>query len=781
MDNYFKNQTAVFLRVCITAAAVFIIGFSQLFSVYIFEGETFSLTQLIVVVLGLLLPFLIFNLKEKSNTLWVISCIGTGVIFLLFLFLDGKWLIFSYLFLPTVIMGNFLRKQRLWERISHITALVSWIFAWGIPYSGIVGYYILSIVGIILIGAILVPFLEQNNSKTDSPINEMKKTDAKLSPSTNPKSKNIVKSISFTFYLLFVMGASATMFRIFLNFAWIDPNPVTVGSLRTNYARAYAPWDSIGLGLSILVYILIIILKFPKDNRNINKLGFLQLGITAISWIIVWEVPTIPFFVFATIGVSTFLGGLLYINYNLAISINNSNLNSNNCIVLWIFILIVYLGGVVIGFVVHGAIHRNMYLIDFISWFFAALILLGGFCGLLAGSSEDSSEVISKANSKNGNNSNKSEKSNGKALNHNSRTSKKPTAALLIFMVVFCSLYTLEISQAHNTEYQKYDNLYMWGLPPGGKFSDDWCKKISHVSLGGISFNRTTGEVTKISINETLADYYRAYGIKIMPTIGLVHEELWHMLMNTDGRLDTFCKTFREMLLNSSADGVSIDFEMLETPEGEINAEDKEWLNVWKRLSEEVFHPTSGKQFILANYFGVGGRSTKEYVNSYFNYVDIHIQNCYESHWHLGAQGATTIASHVASGMLEIFNKLTDKTEMKKIVLGLPFYGYNWVWGIAGAIPFLDEYKADYHSTSERFEAYDVTMERANASLIRWDPFSGGQWFEYTNEDGKRCVAYQQGTEQLIQILNAVKGYQIGGLMFWPGGNDPYSGLYEIL
>ncbi|MHA1846545.1 MAG: glycosyl hydrolase family 18 protein, partial [Promethearchaeota archaeon] len=604
------------------------------------------------------------------------------------------------------------------------------------------------------------------------------------------------KILPIALYLGFISGFTALVFRIFIEYSWIDPNPIGIGAVRKITSRTYAPWDSIVIGVIICLYLLHVISWLKKSPRNIRIKGFIQLSIAALSWIIAWIIPWIPFFIASTIGVSMFLGGMIFLHHDLAKAIDNTLLNKKRPNLGWFLIAVIYTFSVVIGFVLFGVVHRNMWLIDYIPWIYAVIILVGALFEVMVGAN------IQKIKSKLGmlDNSVSNDSENGglnqskntwsfflKLFKRKTRDSQKkvlrakPMTTVAIFVVIFCALYTAGISQSHGTITQDPKVVYMWGLPESGYFSEDWTDKITHVSLGGVSWNSETGVVNSITLNETLASYYKTRGIKVMPVIGLSGENLYHLIKNTDGRLDTFCSTLRSALENSTADGISVDFEMLETPSGETPPTDDDWLNLWKRIGKEVFHPESGKQYVFANYWGIGAGNSKQYVNEYMESVDLHIHNCYESHWHLGQQGATTIASSASGGVLEIYNLLNDKSLTSKIVLGLPLYGYRWVWGEAPTIPFRDEYKDNYTTTAERFEPYNVTMSYANESIIRWDPFSGGEWFEYKDELGRRCVGYTQGSEQLIQILNGINGYNIGGLMFWPGGNDPYPGLLDLL
>ncbi|MHA1682469.1 MAG: hypothetical protein ACTSUE_16140 [Promethearchaeota archaeon] len=773
MQNESINRISSFSRVLVTAGAAFILGFSQLFPGYIFAGDTFKENSLFILILGIFLPLLMYAFKKWMDYIWIACTTGLGVTFLFFLYISSEALITCYLFIPSVIFGNIARRQLPKERAAQFLALSSWVLAWSVPYSGVGGYHLMSITGYIMFaGAVTSVWKKVVNPESRVVVQEERVP--------KPNGQQVSQVFFIMLYLFLLSGISALVFRIYTNFSWIDPNPLQIGLPRTIFSRIYAPWDSILLGAAVTLYIACMVKYLKKFENRAKLLGFIQLSASAGSWIMLWEVPQIPSFIFVTCGFATFLGGLIYMHHELAHVLNGTILNKarpNGC---WYPITLTYFLGVIGGFILYGVIHRNMWLIDYIAWAYAGIILLGGLFGVLA------SIVVKRVKTKPPRVKSKPRVKNSAPHSIMARDGiraryETKSGVVLLFMVSLCVFYTIGTTQAHNTTISDYDILYMWGTPASGYFNASWCNKISHVSLGGVSYDGTTGNVTGITVNGTLASYYSGFGIKIMPTMGLSGENLWHLVNNTDGRLDTYCTTFRAALEASTVDGVSLDFEGLELPAGGSPPTDQDWKNLWKRLSDEIFHPEVGDQYILANYWGLGAGSDKDYVNAYFDYVDIHIQNCYESHWHLGAQGTTTIAAFSSGGMLEIYNHLIDKSDMNRVVLGLPLYGYRWVWGETPAIPFREGEFENYSSTVEKFEPYDVIINYANESLIRWDPFSGGEWFEYTDSRGRRCIAYIEGTEQLIQILNAVDSFNIGGLMFWPGGNPPYPGLFDTL
>jgi spore germination protein len=92
-----------------------------------------------------------------------------------------------------------------------------------------------------------------------------------------------------------------------------------------------------------------------------------------------------------------------------------------------------------------------------------------------------------------------------------------------------------------------------------------------------------------------------------------------------------------------------------------------------------------------------------------------------------------------------------------KILLGLPFYGYDWA--------------EDKSAFGFRYAEMLLTIEKYSIT-VQWDEASQCPWYSYTDADGKKRTAWFDNKRSMEAKLKLAKKYDIGGICVWSMGNE---------
>ena len=118
-----------------------------------------------------------------------------------------------------------------------------------------------------------------------------------------------------------------------------------------------------------------------------------------------------------------------------------------------------------------------------------------------------------------------------------------------------------------------------------------------------------------------------------------------------------------------------------------------------------------------------------------------------------------------------------------KLIMGVPYYGYNWVVedkeALAKRIPGDDDIG---HSQSQAYTNIMDTIIELKPE-IKWDGLSKSPYFSYTSpETGSIRQVYYENVESLKSKYKLVKENNLGGIGIWALGYDGgYQELWDLL
>jgi spore germination protein YaaH len=246
-----------------------------------------------------------------------------------------------------------------------------------------------------------------------------------------------------------------------------------------------------------------------------------------------------------------------------------------------------------------------------------------------------------------------------------------------------------------------------------------------------------------------VTQFAKAHGIRVVPIVtnGDFQASVAHTLVSDGNRQTQLLDSLQWLSNNFGYDGINIDFEnMRGADRTQLNAL---MSNVYARL-----HPL-GKLVTMA----IPAKTSETYsgFSGAFDYaglapnVDLMLIMAYDQHFSGGPSGPIADVAWVN----DTVNFATSVVPPSKLLLGLPFFGYNWPVGGIGA----------------RAMGYNdvVSTVFANGAEIHLDQASQSPYFTY----GGRVVWFENSTSLRAKV-NLVLQHGLAGWGGWRlGQEDP--------
>jgi spore germination protein len=127
----------------------------------------------------------------------------------------------------------------------------------------------------------------------------------------------------------------------------------------------------------------------------------------------------------------------------------------------------------------------------------------------------------------------------------------------------------------------------------------------------------------------------------------------------------------------------------------------------------------------------------------------------YEYHWSTSAPGPIAPISWVRA----VLSYAKTQIPAKKIILGVPLYGYDWVDGHGTPVSWLQAFQLS--------RLYGVTPH--------FDGASQSPWFDYTDSSGRRHVVWFENGPSTVAKFQTAESAGIGGVYVWVYGLEDTS------
>ncbi|MCE4625238.1 MAG: glycoside hydrolase family 18 protein, partial [Desulfurococcales archaeon] len=230
---------------------------------------------------------------------------------------------------------------------------------------------------------------------------------------------------------------------------------------------------------------------------------------------------------------------------------------------------------------------------------------------------------------------------------------------------------------------------------------------------------------------------------------------------------DDLVRNTKSAVLNYGFDGINIDWEFMRSTNSYTGANNSDYLlDLLKKL----------KDLNIIVSASVAGGVEKVWRDSRLSqYLDFVFLMGYD--YHYSGSSTTGPVSPILYSGLDVADSLAildNYYPKKKIVLGLPLYGYDWP----------AQSCSPYSATTGRGVAktYAQIMSEYSGYTVKWDSSGHVPWISYTKDGQCRQVWFDNVTSLMIKIDYAIQnGY--GGFGFWAlgytGGDEEFEAMLE--
>ncbi|MEX2425659.1 MAG: glycosyl hydrolase family 18 protein [Thermomicrobiaceae bacterium] len=253
----------------------------------------------------------------------------------------------------------------------------------------------------------------------------------------------------------------------------------------------------------------------------------------------------------------------------------------------------------------------------------------------------------------------------------------------------------------------------------------------------------------------------RDSGVKIVPMVSSNPrwDDFTALMEDEENRTEVIDRLVNLVEINDW-DGIHIDFEA-------INADDHHLITAFqKELSERLWADDKlVTQAVITRLSDVptvwGGAYDYEELAKYNDHIVIMAYD----YTPVGSQSPGPVAP--IGWVEDAAHYATSRIPNEKVLLGVPFYGYDWT---------LEDNDPDRTTGAARAMRFDHTMalEQFDDLEFHWDESAQSPWATYTDDEGAQHEVWFENIDSLRYKLNVMTNYDLGGMAAWRlGQEDP--------
>lgn len=256
---------------------------------------------------------------------------------------------------------------------------------------------------------------------------------------------------------------------------------------------------------------------------------------------------------------------------------------------------------------------------------------------------------------------------------------------------------------------------------------------------------------------------------KIELTLTMMDQDTIPTFLGTPSATTTFISDINTLLSTHSIDGINIDVEYIRGVDSDIR---DRFTLFMKRIHTELKQTHPKLHISVAVLADSADTMRLTDIKSIAPYIDHVVVMAYDFH-RKGSQQSGANAPLYGSGdekwgknIMTSAKQFTDLVPARKILLGIPFYGYEWSVTDSNAYNFTlpDTGKtATYERISELISSGKATRH--------WDNTSFTPYLLY-EENGKQQQIYYEDSQSLAYKIDLVKQAGFGGIAIWAMGYE---------
>lgn len=267
----------------------------------------------------------------------------------------------------------------------------------------------------------------------------------------------------------------------------------------------------------------------------------------------------------------------------------------------------------------------------------------------------------------------------------------------------------------------------------------------SYITKGGTFIGRISNSTIEVA---------RANGVLITPLVANegFNKDIAHEFLTNQKIRDDVIEKLTMFVVNGNYDGVNIDFEG-------VDPSDREALTEFIRRLSTRLHEYSKVISIdvpAKTYDSKEGWSGAYDYKALGNYCDYVVLMVYDYHWSGSSPGPIS----PLGWMREVLNYATSTIPKEKIVVGIPFYGYDWVGGRGHGVTFSEA----------------INLAISSNAKVYFDENSGEYYFKTQSHE----VWFQGAKSTELRLNVIVNEYNITNIAAWRLGAED-SRTWEVI
>ncbi len=281
---------------------------------------------------------------------------------------------------------------------------------------------------------------------------------------------------------------------------------------------------------------------------------------------------------------------------------------------------------------------------------------------------------------------------------------------------------------------------------------------------------------------QTLIKNCKESGVRFALTI-IAHQDVTNdKFLNCRECWDNLVKNIKTELDEKGIRDVNLNFEHAEGTDEGI---DVKFSELTKYLNDEL-DKVYGNTYLVVSAFG--DSATQSRVSSDLENLSraadgIFIM-AYDYHQPASEEiGPVSPIEGPGIDVKETINDFLTKTPPNKIILGVPYYGYNWL--VEDESPHSKRVEGSDEngfSESQSYEHVLSTILEVNP-ILKWNEEGKSPYFTYSSpETGHLRTVYYENAKSLKYKYDLVNEYNLGGVGIWALGYDGgYTELWDLL
>ena len=305
-------------------------------------------------------------------------------------------------------------------------------------------------------------------------------------------------------------------------------------------------------------------------------------------------------------------------------------------------------------------------------------------------------------------------------------------------------------------------SVYAWHYDPSGKASYE--RHRSHITHNCPVWYGVSDDLSIIGPIDISTE---PYSNKLIPYLGDSREDRILEYLRDPSQRELLAKNICDLVVRGGFDGINIDIE--------FHAPNASYRGYFTALIADLSKRLHGHGKFLSVDVPAKTSDAQEGWCGAFDYGSLGI---YADHLVLMAYDystSTTPPGPIApTGWIgEVLDYALSQVDRNKIVLGIPFYGYDWFLGASG----------EWHGEPITYEKVRDLI-RAHNPMILWNRTFGGiesnePYFRY-EKDGVEHIVFFQNGDSIRRKLDVADSRYVRGIAIWHLGGEDESNWAHI-